>query len=101
MKNFKNPSLNKATSDMQLSIDQCFEAMKPYLDILESENGILAKNIVSLVALDNLMGVANAEEFEVAIQEASSVTGIPKESFQLYAKSTIAMFECFKLLEMK
>lgn len=95
MKNFKNPNFNEANSDIQLSIDQSFEAMEPYLDILESENGILAKVMVSRLASANLMGIANTEDLEVAIQKASSITGIPTENFKLYAKSIIAINEGF------
>lgn len=95
MKNFKNPKLNQAAIDMQLSIDQSFEAMEPYLDILESENGILAKIMVSSIASANLMGIANADDLQVAIQKASSITGIPTENFQLYAKANNAMIEAF------
>lgn len=95
MKNFKNPKLNQPAIDMQLSIDQSFEAMEPYLDILESENGILAKIMVSSLASANLMGIANAEDLEAGIQKASSITGIPTEIFQLHAKSTKAVFEGF------
>lgn len=91
MKNFKIPYLNQATPEMQLSIDQSFEAMEPYLDILESENGIIAKVMVSLVVSANLIGIANAEDLEVAIQKASLMTGIPTEKFIPYVKSLIAI----------
>lgn len=95
MKNFKIPILNQTTPEIQLSIDQSFEAMEPYLDILESDDGIKAKIMVSSVVSANLIGLANAEDLEVAIQEAYLMTGIPTEKFIPYVNSLIVIKKTF------
>jgi len=93
--------INQATLNMQLAVDRSFEAMEPYMNILESGTGMLAMAMVSGAASANASGAFSDMELEAAIQKASSMVNIPADIFRIYAKSTTAMMSCFKLEEME
>ena len=89
--------INQANLDLQLAMNRSFKAMEPYMNIVESEDGMLAMEMVSGAASANASGTYSDKELEAAIQKASSMTLIPAEAFRIYAKSTNAMISCYKL----
>lgn len=92
-------NIDQAMLNSKLSMDRSFKAMEPYINILESENGMLAMAMVSAAASANASGAFSDMDLEAIVQKASSETFIPAEVFRIYAKSTTAMIACFKMEE--
>lgn len=79
------------------AMDRSYEAMRPYMHIIETDNGMLAMVIVSIATSAKVLGNANAKDLEAAIQKASSMTSIPAEVLNVYAQSSAAMIEAYQL----
>lgn len=96
--NLLNDLLKRMSFDASKNaMDRSFEAMEPYMNIIESDSGQMAMAMVSGAASANASGTFSDKELEAAIQKASSMTSIPAEVFRIYAKSTNAMIACYKL----
>ena len=87
MKNFKKPKNNQKLLDIKISADRTFELMRPYMYILESDNGFEAKLLVTRTAMSVFLGTANTKDLALAIRQASSMVEIPIEALTAYAET--------------
>jgi predicted transcriptional regulator len=85
-----------AQSHFEGVMDQSYEAMKPYMNIFESETGVLALGLVSCVAIAVVEGAKNTNDLKSIIQLASLMTNIPIDVINVFAKSITAMIEDYQ-----
>ncbi len=91
--------IRQANEEYRRAAIEAEAAMTPYLDQMESDDGMIGLVMVSGVAACIQSGTATPADLAVAISKAAEMSGIPVHVVKAQAKFYGAMFHAFQLTQ--
>ncbi len=90
-----NQKILQAEEKFRRAAIEAEAAMTPYLDQMESDDGLLGLAIISGIAACIQSGTATPADLANAVKKASDISGIPVSALEAQARLNIAMFAGF------
>ncbi len=94
-----NQKIHQADEQFRRAAIVAEAAMTPYLDKMETDDGLLGLLMISGIAACVQSGTATPADLANAISKASEISGIPVSALEAQAKFNIAMIAGFMLTQ--